>query len=87
MTAKVELKLSSLKEQLIIPDYALVTRNGSNHVYKIENNIARLIDLSVSRTVGSQVLIESGLTAGDTIVVVGMKNLGIETRVMIENIQ
>jgi membrane fusion protein (multidrug efflux system) len=87
MTARVDLTLVTLDEQLVIPDYTLVARNGSNHVYKIEKDIARLIDISIKETIGSEVIIGAGLFAGDTIVVVGMKNLGKETRVYIENVQ
>jgi RND family efflux transporter MFP subunit len=86
MAARVDLVLVTLDEQLVIPDYALVARNGSNHVYKIEKDIARLIDISINETIGSEVIVGKGLSPGDTIVVVGMKNLGKETKVYIENV-
>jgi RND family efflux transporter MFP subunit len=86
MTARVGLTLMTLDNELVIPDYALVARNGSNHVYKIEKDVAHLIDISIKETIGSEVLIEDGLVEGDTIVIVGMKNLGTETKVYIENV-
>ena len=86
MTAKIDLLLTELGEQLAVPDYALVTRNGSNYVYKVTNNTAKLTEISILKKLGSQVVISDGLANGDTVVVVGMKNLGVETRVFIEAI-
>ena len=87
MTTRVELILRDFGEQLVIPDHALVTKNGSNHVYRIENGIAKLTDIDLHAAFGAQVVVDSGLAEGDTIVVVGMKSLGVGTRVFIESIQ
>ncbi|MBC8182242.1 efflux RND transporter periplasmic adaptor subunit, partial [candidate division KSB1 bacterium] len=86
MTAKINLLLTDDKEKLIIPDHAMVSKNGSNHLYKIENGIAKLTEITIGETIGSQVIVSQGLTEGDTIVVVGMKNLGVDTNVYIETI-
>jgi membrane fusion protein (multidrug efflux system) len=89
-TFKVEIHVKNTKDSKIFAgmtakvDYALVTTNGSNHVYKVEKDTARLIDISIDETIGSEVVVGEGLVEGDTIVVVGMKNLGKETRVFIE---
>ena len=84
MTAKIDLKLTELGKQLAVPDYALVSRNGSHYVYKITDGVARLTHIETHTTFGSQVIIADGLVEGDTIVVVGMKNLGVETNVTVE---
>ncbi len=42
--------------------------------------------MSEGESYGANVIIEEGLAEGDTIVVVGMKNLGIETKVWIESL-
>jgi len=86
MTAKVELTVIALGKQLAIPDYALITKNGEVSVYKIENNRARLTDITISETIGSQVVVSQGLVEGDTIVVVGMKNLGVDTKIWLETV-
>jgi RND family efflux transporter MFP subunit len=86
MTAKVNLILKTKEQQLIIPNHALITKNGNYNVYKIENNKAILIPVSTAESYGSQIIIEEGLSESDTIVVVGMKNLGVETKVMIETL-
>ena len=86
MTAKIDLTVTDLGKQLAVPDYALVTKDGKDFVYKIENDIARLAEVTVSETFGSQAIIAGGIAEGDTIVVVGMKNLGVDTKVWIETI-
>jgi membrane fusion protein, multidrug efflux system len=86
MTAKVDLILKDKDEKLIIPDHALISKNGNNHLYKIIDGIARLTEVTIGETIGSQVIVSEGLAEGDTIVVVGMKNLGIDTNVWIETI-
>ena len=84
MTAKVDLLLSEKEKKLIIPDHALISKNGNNFLYKIENGIATLTEITISETIGSQVVVSQGLAEGDTIVVVGMKNLGVDTKVFVE---
>lgn len=86
MTARIDLTLSDKRQQLVIPDYALVSRNGNNHIYKITDGVAQLIDISIAETIGSDIVVDYGLADGDTIVVVGMKNLGINTGVWIETV-
>ena len=86
MTAKVDLILKDKVEKLIIPDHALISKNGNNHLYKIIDGIARLTEVTIGETIGSQVIVSDGLVEGDTIVVVGMKNLGVDTNVWIETI-
>jgi multidrug efflux pump subunit AcrA (membrane-fusion protein) len=41
--------------------------------------------VEIGETLGGQTVIHSGLNAGDKIVVVGMKNLGVDTKVSIDN--
>jgi len=86
MTAKIMLHLETMKKELAIPEYALVTRNDSDYVYIVENRYARLNPVRVGAKIGAQVVVESGIAAGDTIVVVGMKNLGVRTPVIIETV-
>ena len=86
MSSKVNLVLKTKEEQLIIPNHALITKNGDKNVYKIEKDAAKLFPVSVGESYGSNVVIEEGLVEGDTIVVVGMKNLGMETKVWIETL-
>ena len=86
MTAKIDLTLRESVDQLAIPDYALVNKEDGIYVYKIYSEIAKLTPISILGTLGSQVFIQEGVTEGDTIVVVGMKNLGIDTKVFLEEV-
>lgn len=87
MTARINLMLSDLNEQIVVPDYALVSKNGANHVYKIHNDMAELTEITVEKTFGSQVIVGQGVAEGDTIVIVGMKNLGVKTKVWMETVE
>lgn len=84
MTARVELILASLTERLAVPDHAFVTRDNKTYVYRIVNNRARLTEITLGENFGPRSVVKNGLAPGDTIVVVGMNNLGVETKVWIE---
>jgi len=84
MTARVEIILNSQINQLVIPDHALVIQNDSSFVYVISNNMAKLSPIKILGNFESLISIESGLSQGDTIVVVGMKNLNDGSPVWIE---
>ena len=84
MTARVEIVLKSQTDQIVIPDYALVTRNDSSYVYVISGNKAILTPIKIRDTFESLIAIDNGLSLGDTIVVVGMKNLKDDSSVWIE---
>ncbi len=86
MTAKLDLLISNNEGQIVIPDHALVKKKGLHYVYKITDDVARLTQISVAGIIGSYVMVKDGLSEGDTIVVVGMKNLGVETKVNIETV-
>ena len=85
MTAKIELIISKKEKALSIPDYALVTKNDESYVYKITGDFAELTRIDIGETYGRNIIVESGLNINDRIVTVGMKNLGIKTKVKIEN--
>ncbi len=86
MTARINLSLTNTNKQVVIPDYALIAKNGGHAVYKISNKRAILNPVSILQTFGSQVVISEGISEGDTIVFVGMKNLGLNTPVWIETV-
>lgn len=86
MTAKIDLILSKEDKILAIPDYALVTKNDESFVYKISKGTAQLVKIELGETLGDNIVVNSGLQVNDKIVIVGMKNLGIETKVNIEKL-
>lgn len=86
MTARIELQIASADKQLVIPNFALFEKNGQPSVYRVHGSVANLVAVEVGRQYGKHMVINSGLAAGDTIVVVGMKNLGENTRIRIEEV-
>lgn len=86
MTAKVELLIEKDQKVLAIPEYALVTKNDESYVYKINSEYAELVKISLGESIGENIIVESGIEIGDKIVVVGMKNLGIKTKIKIEKL-
>lgn len=85
MTAKIELTLSNNENVLAIPDYAVVSKNEEKYVYKINGEFAELIKIKAGESVGENIIIEEGITIGDKIVTVGMKNLGLKTKIKVEH--
>ena len=86
MTASIELIISNENKQLSVPNYALVTQNSDRYIYKVENNFAELFKIEIGQSLGSNTIVNSGLAEGDTVVVVGMKNLGEKTAIFIETV-
>lgn len=86
MTAKINLILSKDDKFLAVPDYAVVTKNNENYVYKINNDVAELVEVEIKETIGNNIVVEKGISNGDKIVIVGMKNLGIKTPVKVEKL-
>lgn len=84
MAANIDLNLTSLEDRISVPDHAIVTRGDDEFVYVIKNDIAKLTPIVTDGTFGANVLIKEGISEGEQIVVVGMKNLGIDTKVQIE---
>lgn len=84
MTAKVDLTMKELKSIIVVPNHALVSRNGKDFVYKVLEEKAHLTEVVTGATIGGKVVVEDGLVSGDTVVVVGMQNLGEATPVFLE---
>lgn len=83
MIARVSLEAGSSEEQIVIPQYVLVTRRDSNGVFVIEKDIARWRPLSLGSLVGNQVVVEAGLAGGETVVVTGHRELADGDAVMV----
>jgi len=86
MTAKVRLLLNALREYLAIPEYAVVKQNGQPAVYRIFKGKAALTPVSIINTFGAAVAVDRGLSAGDTVVTSGIKQLGDSTSVWLEHV-
>jgi len=84
MTVKVELALSAKENKLVVPDYAVVAKNNETFVYLINGERAKLTKVIQGESFGSNIEITKGLKQGNEIVVVGLKNLGVNTKVKVE---
>jgi membrane fusion protein (multidrug efflux system)/multidrug efflux system membrane fusion protein len=84
MTADVELLLFEKENKISVPEHAVIVKNDKHYIYKVTQDSASLVPIILEKSFGSQVIVAEGLSGGDTIVVVGMKNLGVKTRVWIE---
>lgn len=76
MIATVDFRQTASEEQIIIPQYFLVTRLDSNGVFVIDaEKSARWRDLKLGSVVRDQVVVESGLEVGDLVVTLGHRGL------------
>ncbi len=96
MFAEVELLLDTRENALVIPKYAILQKTQlqrnqlgqqeivrENHVYVVKNDLAhyRTVDTGFERE--GLVEIQSGLSAGDSVVLLGQNNLQDSTRVKV----
>jgi len=84
MTAKIKLFTTDARKMIAVPDGALIEHQGKSGLYKIENNTAKLVEVESSWNMGTKIVIKSGIAEGDTIVTVGHKQLGVDSKVKIE---
>ncbi len=84
MTCNTELIYSDHEPKLTVPDYSVVKKNGELHLYKVVNGYAKLIPVKDGESFGDKIIVTEGLSEGDTVVVVGMNNLGENTKIKIE---
>ena len=71
----VHIVTESILNIVLIPQDAVVYQNNIPHVYKITNDHAQLIPITLDRKTSDQVEVTNGLTSGETIVVYGMNRL------------
>jgi membrane fusion protein (multidrug efflux system) len=86
MTARIALTLMTKEKQIVLSDNVVMVRDGAEYVYRISGQRAKLSKIDIGESFGSQVSVDNGLSAGDTVVIVGMKNLGVDTQVLIEEL-
>jgi RND family efflux transporter MFP subunit len=86
MIAHIDLAVTDPNKKIVVPLPALISKNGGNSVYMVKENKAVLSEISIDQTIGSQVIIGSGINEGDSLVVVGMKKLGVNTPVYVESV-
>lgn len=65
---RVRLILTVQKDALVIPETALQTGQSGDFVYTVENGRAKLQPVQVDRRQGGEVVIRSGVRAGETVI-------------------
>lgn len=75
MFGKVKLSANKQEQGILIPSSAVVEENGSRKVYVVKEGKAMLKEIYISKYIGDNSLIKSGLIQGDKIVTNGFANL------------
>ncbi len=64
-----------IPQAIVIPQDAVIDTDRGRMVFVAENNVARSVPIVLGSVSGDQVLVSEGLSAGDTLIVVGHRNL------------
>lgn len=75
MIADVEVQGEAQEEAVVIPQYTLVTALAENGVFVQEGDVARWRPVQVERVLRDQVVIASGLSVGEQLIVTGHREL------------
>jgi RND family efflux transporter MFP subunit len=81
MFARVEIAKSTVPYGIVVPLYAVITRNDRHVVYVVNDSKAHIREVSLGIQDGWRVQIKSGISAGDKVIVVGQRNVNDEQKV------
>jgi len=81
--ANVELPLSTVKDALIIPSEAIVPVQNGKKVFITENGKAKEVMVETETRTAKNILVLSGLKAGDTVLTTGVMSLKNDTKVKV----
>ena len=74
-TARVRLALHRYDDEIAVPSGAVFTRNKTAYVMVVDGEIAREIPVETGASSETQTVVESGLNAGDKLVIEGFNRL------------
>jgi multidrug efflux pump subunit AcrA (membrane-fusion protein) len=74
---------ASLPPQVLVPQTAVVSREGGPKVFEIIDNVIRVRSIVTASTRGSDVVVTRGLSGGETLVASPTQDLAEGTRVRI----
>lgn len=75
MIAQVEVERTEAARRIILPQYVLVTRLNDNGVFVEADGVARWRPVQIAEIVRDQVVVASGVEAGDRVIVTGHREL------------
>ncbi len=73
------------RPQALVPQAAVFNRDGTTIVFVVDDSVLDRRAVSTGRTVGTDVEVMAGVTAGETVVVNGPENLVNDDRVRVKN--
>ncbi|MBD3225020.1 MAG: efflux RND transporter periplasmic adaptor subunit [Caldithrix sp.] len=86
MTARVRLLIEQQGPRLVIPEYAILPEGEQHKVYAIRDGRAFSRFINLGEQADRRAVVTAGLSLGDTIAAVGIKNLKDSSRVYIEQV-
>ena len=72
---RVKLKIDAGEQALLVPQNAVILQNNKHVVYVVENGRAYSKAVITGKIIGDKISITTGLSAGDSVVVVGQQQL------------
>lgn len=75
MAAAIRVVKDFEQEAIVIPQDAVIDTDQGRIVFVADSNLARSVPVELGATSGDQVLVTNGLATGDTLIVVGHRNL------------
>jgi RND family efflux transporter MFP subunit len=83
MTATVLLRREQIEDALVVPRSAVVREADGEVVYVVEGGVARSRRVVTGSSFGERVVVETGLSAGDEVIVLGQNNVAPGDRVAV----
>ena len=75
MAVTIRVVKDNIPEAIVIPQDAVIDTDQGRIVFLADRNVARSVPVALGSTSGDQVLVTNGLATGDTLIVVGHRNL------------
>ena len=75
MAVTIRVVKDNIAEAIVIPQDAVIDTDQGRIVFLVDQNVARSVPVALGSASGDQVLVTNGLSAGDSLIVVGHRNL------------
>jgi len=75
MAVTIRVVKDNIAEAIVIPQDAVIDTDQGRIVFLVDRNVARSVPVALGSASGDQVLVTNGLSAGDSLIVVGHRNL------------
>ncbi len=82
--AQIELPISTIKDALLVPSEAIVPVQSGQKLFIVENGKAKEVKVEATTRTDKDILVTSGLKAGDTVITTGNMSLKAGTKVKVK---